>query len=822
MFIKKKSCCDIKLSSSFKPDIEVGLNDEEVNYYKNLKLINKRKKFKGKSHFRIIFESFFTFFNLILYILVIIFALFQNLYPNGEKAITITKYGFLIVIFFNALSNIISSEASKHVIKKMKIISSSKVKVIRNGIVQEINNDDIVYNDIVILSEGDNVPCDIEIVKNNCRVNESMLTGESEPLDKKVGDKVLSGSFIVDNLIYSRVIAVGNETFVAGLENKINTIKKKKSLLISNINKIIKYLVLFLIPIVFLVGFKIYYVGKDGNHFVFTLDIVTKCGATLVGMIPIGMILLSSISLSESIIHLYRQNTMIQNMYAVENLSRVNTLCLDKTGTLTTQNYEVKEYINLTSIDISEIMKIILKYNESNNKTYKALKSYFGISDKNIDIKSIVFFKSEYKYSITNTIDESYYLGAPDIIFKDNKDLLNKIHTYTKQGYRVIGLKNNSNPLGFIVLKDELRKGIVDTLNYFNSLNINIKIISGDNIETVKEVSSLAGVKEFNKAISLENVEISEIKDIFDKYTIFARATPDQKNEIIKCLQSKGEIVGYIGDGVNDTLSLKQANCSVTFNSSVDSCKSLSDVILLDDDFSHLPNTFLEGRRAIANIERSILLFLTKSMFIGLFSLLSVFTKKGLYIEIESIYIYEFVSIALCGFLLSLQNNKNKPIEGNFVLKVIKQSIFYALFMTIGAFFPLFINLFIHSNYISSLITINITLTGLIILFDICRPFKKYTTIVFSIGVSLSTLLMFAFNDVFLDPNYLKGISGGLNQIKLIFDDFFKMQVFKSFSYHEVISIIISSILLILIYILALFIKKKNLINKFLLFIKKK
>ena len=171
MFIKKKSCCDIKLSSSFKPDIEVGLNDEEVNYYKNLKLINKRKKFKGKSHFRIIFESFFTFFNLILYILVIIFALFQNLYPNGEKAITITKYGFLIVIFFNALSNIISSEASKHVIKKMKIISSGKVKVIRNCIVQEINNDDIVYNDIVILSEGDNVPCDIEIVKNNCRVN---------------------------------------------------------------------------------------------------------------------------------------------------------------------------------------------------------------------------------------------------------------------------------------------------------------------------------------------------------------------------------------------------------------------------------------------------------------------------------------------------------------------------------------------------------------------------------------------------------------------------------------------------------------------------
>lgn len=513
---------------------------------------------------------------------------------------------------------------------------------------------------------------------------------------------------------------------------------------------------------------------------------------------------------------------MIQNLYAVENLSRVNTLCLDKTGTLTTQNYEVKEYVNLTSNDIKEIMKIILKYNESNNKTYKALKKYFGIIDNNIDIKSIIPFNSKYKYSITNTIDDSYYLGAPDIIFKDNMDLLDKIKAYSKQGYRVIGLKNNVGPLGFIILKDELRVGIVDTLNYFYSLNINIKIISGDNIETVKEVSSLAGVRDFDNAISLENVEISKIKDIFDKYTIFARATPDQKNEIIKCLQSKGEIVGYIGDGVNDTLSLKQANCSVTFNSSVDSCKSLSDVILLDDDFSHLPNTFLEGRRAIANIERSILLFLTKSMFIGLFAFLSVFTKKGLYIEIESIYIYEFVSIALCGFLLSLQNNKNKPIEGDFVFKVIKQSILYALFMTLGAFTPLFINLFIHLNYISSLITINITLTGLIILFDICRPLKKYTTIIFSIGVILSTLLMFAFNDVFLDSNYLKGISGGLNQIKLIFDDFFKMQVFKSFSYHEVFSIIISSILLILIYLLALFIKNKNLINKFLLFIKKK
>ncbi len=779
------------------PNYQKGLSEEEVNLYKKNGLVNKKNKRVGKSHLRIIFESFFTFFNIILYVLVIIFALFQNLYPSGNKVISITKYGFLIVIFLNALTSIISSEVSKSVIKKMKIVSINKISVIRDGLEKVIDIDDIVLDDILLLKNGNELPCDCKIIQGDCFVNESMITGESNALKKIEGDILLSGSFISYGRCYAQAIKIGNDTYVSNLEDKINNIKKKKSLLISNINRIIKYLVMFLIPIVILVGLKIYYVGEDGKHFVFTLDIITKCGATIVGMIPIGMILLSSISLSESIVNLYKKKVMIQELYAVENLSRVDTLCLDKTGTLTTQNFVVKNYINFTNLDLKNIMPIILKFNNEENKTYLALLDYFGSKTNINEIKNIVHFDSSKKYSITTLLNnDSYYLGAPDILFKNNEKILLKVDNYAKEGYRVLGVKLNDLPIGIIVLQDELRKGIINTINYFYNLDIDIKIISGDNLETVKQIAKVCGIKNYNKAISLENVQLNKIKDLSNEYTIFTRATPEQKYEIVHSLINDKKVVGYIGDGVNDTLSLKEANCSISLNSGAQSSKCVSDVILLDDDFSNLPLTFLEGRRVVSNIERSLLLFLTKSIFIGLFSFLSIFNKNGLIIEIESIYIYEFVSIALCGFLLSLQNHNLKPLKGEFIKVVLLKSLKYGIFMTISSFLVIILNYFLKFQELSSLVTINITLAGLMILFEICRPFNKYTKFVFIIGVSLSILLMFGFSDVFLNPNYLKTANSSLEQIQLIFDDFFKMNVFKAYTYKEV-SFIVSSIIFI-------------------------
>lgn len=789
----------------YKIDLNKGLNSLEVKERISLNQTNKRKKLKSKSHFRIIFESFFTLFNVILYVLALIIALIQIFHPDGLKELPITKYGFLIVILCNALTSIVSQEISKKTIAKMKLIVDPKTLVLRDSKETQINVEDIVLDDIVILKAGNEIPCDLIILDGEVYVNESMLTGESKVILKKRGDLLLSGSFVTSGNVKAFAYKVGNDTYISQVESKIYSIKKRKSYLTTNINKIIKILLCFVAPLVLLVAFKMYYIGTtnvdpiNGKHFVFTLDIINKCSTTIVGMIPIGMILLTTITLAESIVKLYKQKTMVQELYAIENLSRVNTLCLDKTGTLTTQNYLVKDLISFKeNLNINDIIANIVYALNDDNSTSMALKNYFKSNNK-FEIISKENFSSATKISsITLKNNDQYFLGAPEYLLKSESNL-KLANEYALKGYRVLAVTSKIDDLGIIILKDELRKGIQKTLKYFNDLNVDIKIISGDNPLTVKEVSKEAGVVNSDSFISMENISLEEIKNICDKYVIFGRTSPDQKQEIIRCLEEKGKVVGYIGDGVNDTQSLRQADCSIALKNGADSTKAVSDVVLLDNDFSHLPYVLEEGRRVISNVQRSLLLFLTKSIFIGLFSFLSIFSKKGLQIELEAIYIYEFISIALCGVLLSLQNNKINPIKGNFVKNVISRACIYGFFMAISALIPVILNLFNNinntilfpENTFVAIITIFITSAGLVVLFDICSPLKKYTTLVFIVGVTLSLLLMLAFPDVFLTVGYLKNTSGFKEQISLIFKDFFNFNLFYKFNYIEIILIFV-------------------------------
>ena len=582
-----------------------GLTLKEVEELTKEGKTNFRKKVKGKSHLRIIFESFFTFFNVVLYVLALVFLFFQIFYPNG------------------IMCSIISQEASKHTLEKMKLITSPTCLGIREGKEINIKLEDVVLGETLILKGGNEVPCDLVIKEGELLVNESNLTGESKPIIKKVGDSVLSGSFVINGFAYLIATKVGSDTYIAKLESKISQISKKKSELLTNIHKIIKILIICLIPVVLTVGIKMFYVGESltgGEHWKFTPEVLTKCAASLVGMIPIGMILLSSITLSTSIVKLYKHQTMVQELYAIENLSRVDTLCLDKTGTLTTQHFLFKNLVKLNDFDEKIILQSYMSAMKDTNETGKAVINKYG-NNEILKIKKFTLFSSETKYSeVTFENDETYRLGAPEYVLKEEKNKI-KAREYQKEGFRVLGFTSLDKDLGIILLEDELRKGIKDTLNYFSDLNINIKIISGDNALTVKEVAKMAGVLNYEKYISMENVTLEEIKDIVDEYTIFGRTTPDQKQEIIRCLQEKGHKVGYIGDGVNDTTSLRQADCSIAMNNGADSAKAVSDVILLDNDFSHLPLVFKEGRRVVSNIMRSVLLFLTKSFFIGIFSL---------------------------------------------------------------------------------------------------------------------------------------------------------------------------------------------------------
>lgn len=781
-------------------NINTGLTSEEVLKRTQDGLVNKSNKLKTKSHFKIIFTSFFTFFNAILYALAFVFLMFQLFYPDGLKYIPITKYGFLFVILCNSLTSIVSQEISKSTVEKMKLLTDPKAFVLRDSSLKEVNVENIVLDDLVSLTSGKDVPCDLIVKSGEVLVNESMLTGESDPLVKKVGDEIYSGSFIVSGKCLALANKVGKETYISKLEGKISSIKKQKSKLMTNIYKIIKYLFIFMVPATIAVAIKTYYVGVDGIHWQFSLNVITKAGATLVGMIPIGMILLSSITLSQSIVKLYKKKTMVQELYAIENLSRVDTLCLDKTGTLTTQKFIIEEVINLTAEDINIVMKNYLGASTDGNATNNALIKYFG-TNKNFNFLRFEPFDSSKKCSTLYINESEYYsLGAPEYIFK-NKEILEKYKRYLDDGFRMIGLTHNDTPIGLILLKDELRKNIKNTLNYFNDLNVDIKIISGDNVSTVQQISKQAGVKNYQKAISMEGVKFEDIPKIVDEYSIFGRTTPDQKQEIIKQLELKGKTVGYSGDGVNDTQSLRQANCSVALKSGADSTKAVSDVVLLDDDFSHLPDVLKEGRRVVTNIQRSLLLFLTKSIFIGLFSIASIFMKEGMPIEIETIYIYEFISVALCGFLLSIENNVPKADDGNFVSKVFIKSIIFGLFMFIGAIIPTIINVFYPLEHLAGIITINVTISGVIILFLICRPFTKYSQIVFSVGFVLSFLFLIGFPQVFLEPDYLKGAANLGEQINLVFGCFFDFKYLNTYTYPEYLISIIYLILGLGIYL---------------------
>lgn len=785
-----------------------GLSNKEVETLIKEGKTNKTKRVKGKSHLKIIVESFFTFFNIVLYVLALVFLFFEIFYPNGLKYIPITKYGFLFTILCNATVSIVTQEISKHTLEKMRLISDPKVKVIREGKEILINNDDVVLGDTIVIKSGEVIPADLILKEGELSVNESMLTGESNAIRKRNGDTLYAGSYCLSGYGYLVADKVGKDRYISTIESKVENIKKKRSKLLDNIYKIIRILLLFVLPLTIGTAIKMWYVGAtltdpiNGLHWVFTPEVITKAAATLVGMIPIGMILLSSITLSESIIKLSKKKTMVQELYAIENLSRVDTLCLDKTGTLTTQCFKFVGVIKFKEFDDNTLIFNHFNAIKDVNKTALAIKKEFKDSKIKKEVLKIEDFSSTSKSSKVFYKDGTFTtIGAPEFVFNDIRNI-NSAKKYAKKGYRVIGIKENDEELGIILLKDELRKGIKETLNYFSDLNIDIKIISGDDPLTVKEISKEAGVKNYDNFISMENVKIEDIKTIANKYTIFGRTSPDQKQEIIRCLENNGNTVGYVGDGVNDVTSLRQADCSIALENGADSTKAVSDVVLLDNDFSHLPDVFKEGRRVIRNIQRSILLFLSKTFFIGIFSFVSLFLPYGLPIEIEAIYIYEFISIALCGLLLSIQNSIPEAVKDDFVSSVLWNSFIFGAFMSFSGFIPIIINAISSINNYQSLIVVFTTISGLLILIKVCYPFKKYTLGVALVGIVCSIIAALAFPDVFLNPGYLKQASNLKEQFALIFRDFFNLNLYFNLSFTEWITIMIYVILAPIVFFL--------------------
>ena len=787
-----------------------GLNKEEVEQRKKDGKVNKIKRNEVKSYLKIIFNAFFNFYNLILYAVAILFIIYSVV---KKDSIPISKYGFLIVVILNGIISLYTNIKAKRQLTKLNLINKSKFKVIRDGKEIEVDDTELVIDDIIKISTGDVIPCDIEILEGNLNVDESILTGESDLIAKKVGDTILGGSSAINGYIIGRIIKVGKDTYLNGIKSNLLKIKKKKTPLEKNLHTLILFMICLMIPACIAIFIKMLSV----NSWSLTKDVVTKTATIIVGMIPIGMILLSSITLTNSVIKLLKQNVLTQNLYSIENLAKIDTLALDKTGTITTSNLKVDDVIVLDNSFSEETLLTYLSAFKETNKTSLTVISY--LKEKNIEIKKsreiseILEFSSKNKYSSLKINKDKYYFGAIEFLSK-NKETLSKAVSYQKEGKRVLLFKENDKDLAIIVLSDEISKGIEESISNFKKLGINIKVISGDNLETVKVIANKVGI-DTSRAISLEGKSIEEVTNIATKYDIFARSTPEQKEAIIKELEKNNNKVCYIGDGINDLLSLKNATCSISFQNASSASKNVSDFILLDNDFNSLDKIVYEGRRVINNIERSSLLFLTKNMFFFLASITSIFFKQGMLIDIESIYIFEWIIIAFGGFLLSIENNIPKKEEENFIKRTLLKSFMSSLYL----FLPVFI-VSIINNFNQDLIgnsfgvsTLFITLGGLIIYLNIIIPGSKYSKICLLVVTILCGGLLVLLPSLFLESNYLASATTIKGQLDLLINGLFKFDIFRKFNTNSYIYLIVVFIISSAIYLLINFyikLKKRN------------
>lgn len=757
----------------FSPELNKGLNDEQVRKRIEGDFINKTPNKYTKSIASIICSNVFTYFNTIMFIIA--------LFLIAAKA-NITNLFFLGIVLTNICVGVIQEIRSKIAIDKLRLITSPKAKVIRNGKKIEIDESLVVLDDIIIVSSGNQVIADCIVKQGSIEVDESALTGESLPIKKAVGDLILSGSVVVSGYCIAKVDKIGQDTFSGNLSRQAKAYKKNTSVLRRSINGFITIISLILIPITVLVVANNYFIYKGPGFYFSDYDlfqkIVLSSSSSIIGMIPSGLILLVSAALAVGVINLSKKKTMVKDLYSIERLARVTTLCLDKTGTLTDGTMKVDDVINLSKLNTKQLSDIVSSYLasfEADNQTSLALVDKYG-KNPVYKVKNTLPFSSSRKYSaLTFEDDKSYALGAYEYVFSQenlSKDVLKIIKEEMSKGNRVIVLAeiekiendkviNPSNVICVFSITDQIRKEAHDTIAWFKKNDVNIKIISGDNPLTVSNIAKKCGVDNYDKYISLEGVPIEKIAELIDKYTVFGRVTPDQKEAIIVALKNKKEVVAMTGDGVNDILAMKKADCSIAMNNGSDATKAVAHLVLLDSNFSNMPSVVKEGRRVINNIQLSASLYLMKTIFVMALTVIWIITGKIMNFKYpftpQMMLILEIVIIGLPSFFLALQPN-DKLVRGNFMLNVMKSAVPGALCMFISVFSVMIFKRYISGlelNQInaSSLEVLCLNTTGLIPLILLCYPFNIYRG---TLALS-STFFTFIFS--FFLPRKIIGVS---------------------------------------------------------------
>lgn len=754
-----------------------GLTNYQVNLRKSQGLSNNTQIKVNRTYLDIFLKNFVTFFNILLIAIGVI------LIAAGKWDSCV----FLVILIANISIGLFQDIRAKRMVDKLSLTTKSKVKVVREGRIKFIDSEDIVLDDVLIIGNDEIIPCDGRVLTGTASLNESLLTGESLPVKKIVGDVVYSGTYVTNGDIRIRVEKVGSENYIQQLQAKSKVVKRQKSLIYKQLNYLFKIISIIVIVVGIFMLVEYGYIKDAFSSWNSFVENVAIMAGSLVSMIPSGMYLLASTSLTVGALALMKRKVLVRDLYSVETLARVDTLCIDKTGTITDGTmsvYEIeflkKNKFNKDKFDI--VMSSFLNATKDTNFTSQALVDYFG--NKGVyKPKQVIPFDSSLKYSAA-TLEEvgTIVLGAYGFfnIIEDN-EVKNKIDAYNKQGFRtlLVGFSEKAIindkiptkiiPIAVIVIQDHIRDNAKDTIKWFVENDVNIKVISGDNPVTVSKIAGVVGIPNADKYISLENKTFDEIKELVDEYNVFGRVTPEQKEFIVKALREKKHTTAMFGDGVNDILAMKASDVSISVTAGSRAARDIANLVLLNNEFGSLPDIVGQGRRVINNLQRTCSLFLTKTIFsisLNIFFLLfGLFSRNSMAGPIlwpfstNHFYVWELITIGTSSFFLALEPN-NERLKGHFLMNIFKKALPSGIIMGCGIVFMFLYSFFtkdLDGNNFNDLIEVSvyyISIASMFVLIQTCYKFNKYRLLVL-VYAAVMIALMFLMS-IYSDFNLLK------------------------------------------------------------------
>ena len=746
-----------------------GLSYDEVRERKRAGLVNSAVIAPSKSVKEIILSNTFTYFNMVFFILAAL------LLAVGSQLRELT---FLIVVVANSLIGIFQELRAKAVLDKLTVLNAPRARVVRDGRTIVIPVEKLVLDDVVLFKSGDQIPADAKVISGEVAVNESLLTGEADEIMKREGDDLLSGSFIVYGECYARLTKVGADSYAAQLTLKAKAIKTgEQSEIIRSLNAFVKIAGIAIVPIGILLFGQQYLFGEAS-----ALLAMQPMAAAVIGMIPEGLFLLASVTLALSAMRLAQNKVLLHDMKSIETLARVDVLCVDKTGTITDDKMDVVDAIWLDKNEkmkalLPEVLGEVVSHLSADNATMAALKKEYKRKrsfkeDEYEGLVGIVPFSSKYKYSAVQYNKATFVIGAPEFVMRDDyKNVKTAVEKYSKRGYRVLvfgqyngklvskdsseakALTAKVRPLAIIVLQNNIRETAAETFRYFAEQGVDVKVISGDDPETVSEVAKQAGIKGAEKWVNATKLGsgVNFKKEVLEN-VVLGRVTPDQKRRIINILKEAGKTVAMVGDGVNDVLALKDADCSIAMASGSDAAVQASQLVLLESDFSKMPSVVREGRRVVNNLERSGSLFLVKNIFSFIMALIAICFSVTYPMNPTQVSLVTMFTIGVPSFFLAQIPNEGL-IRGSFIKNVIFNAapaaltnlVLIALATCIGSEI-----LHIPRPILSTICTFIWAVVGMVYLIKLCKPFDKWKTVI--VSACMTGMVLFSC--------FLKGLFG--------------------------------------------------------------